>query len=249
MKRASAESPLVRAYRELLGVPPGVGDADLKKAYHRLALLYHPDRNPEPSAQENFQKVRAAFEALSDSGRVRALNESERRDKMYHAVVEGLEISIGSFFGHRRYQPSGARVERALRLGAERAGERDVPAAKGARAERDNSILDDPAFDAIEVVYAGKFSVGDDERLQASLVGQHVRQLPWVILNNQGIAHVLDGNFAKALKCFTELDERIPNNIIFTYRRGLCHVVIGFANAKRACSAALNPTGRKSNGV
>ena len=240
MSRAPLESPLVRAYRELLGVAPGVSADELKKAYHRLALVYHPDRNPGGDSALDFQRVRAAFEVLSDSGRVRALNENHRRERMLNVVVEGLNLTIGSFFGHR-VDRAGTRVDRARRLGTERAGESDLATFGDRPVERDRSILDDPAFDAIEVVYAGKFSVGDEERLRAGPVGAHARQLPWVILNNQGIAHVLDGNFAAALKCFTELDERIPNNIIFTYRRGLCHVILGLTDVRRSLLGGSKP--------
>ncbi len=60
------------------------------------------------------------------------------------------------------------------------------------------------------------------------------------MLNNQGIAHVLDGNFRAALRCFTELDERIPNNIVFIYRRGLCHVVLGLPGEKRSLLSLKN---------
>ncbi len=99
--------------------------------------------------------------------------------------------------------------------------------------ERDSAILDNPAYDAIEIVYAGKFSVADEERLQGGLAGPHVVRLPWVILNNQGILHFLDGDIQGALKCYMELNERIPCNIIFMYRQGLCHVLKGFKSTRR----------------
>ncbi len=73
-----------------------------------------------------------------------------------NVVVEGFNITIGTFFGHRRYSRDAGRP-RGGGWGVERAGESDVDAFTASATERDVSILDDPAFDAIEVVYAGKF--------------------------------------------------------------------------------------------
>jgi tetratricopeptide (TPR) repeat protein len=235
MKRLSAESPTIRSYRELLGVGPGAGGEDLKKAYHRMALMYHPDRNPLATAAEEFQKIRQAFKVLSDSVQVRAMNHSHLRERLFNNIIEGLNISFGSFFGYREFAPYGSRVQRRLRLGREKEGESDADEFEklAGALERDCAILDNPAYDAIEIVYAGKFSVGDEERLLSGLAGSHITGLPWVVLNNQGILHFLEGNIKQALKCYVELNERIPNNIIFMYRQGLCHVIQGFKEPGR----------------
>lgn len=56
-----------RDYYEVLGVPRGAGAEDLKKAYRRLALQYHPDRNPEdPDSEEKFKEASEAYAVLSD---------------------------------------------------------------------------------------------------------------------------------------------------------------------------------------
>jgi DnaJ-class molecular chaperone len=47
---------------EVLGVPPGVTEDQLKLAYYRLASLYHPDRNPEGAAQ--MAEINVAYNAL-----------------------------------------------------------------------------------------------------------------------------------------------------------------------------------------
>ena len=56
-----------RDYYEVLGVNQGSGGADLKKAYRRLAMKYHPDRNPDDAvAEEKFKEAKEAYDVLSD---------------------------------------------------------------------------------------------------------------------------------------------------------------------------------------
>lgn len=54
-------------FYQILGVPRGAADPEIKKAYRKLARKYHPDVNPNnKSAEEKFKQVSAAFEVLSD---------------------------------------------------------------------------------------------------------------------------------------------------------------------------------------
>ena len=56
-----------RDYYEILGCPRSASDAELKKAYRKLAVKWHPDKNPDnEEATKNFQKVSEAFATLSD---------------------------------------------------------------------------------------------------------------------------------------------------------------------------------------
>ena len=57
-----------RDYYEVLGVERGAGEDALKKSYRRLAMKYHPDRNPDDAqAEERFKEAKEAYEVLSDS--------------------------------------------------------------------------------------------------------------------------------------------------------------------------------------
>jgi molecular chaperone DnaJ len=72
-----------RDYYEVLGVERGVSEAELKKAYRRLAMKHHPDRNPDDkSAEDKFKEANAAYEILSDASKRAAY------DQYGHAGVD-----------------------------------------------------------------------------------------------------------------------------------------------------------------
>lgn len=62
-------SPPSHSQYELLGVPKSADDATIKKAYRKLAVKYHPDKNKDENATAKFQKISAAFATLSDESK------------------------------------------------------------------------------------------------------------------------------------------------------------------------------------
>ncbi|MEZ5643783.1 MAG: molecular chaperone DnaJ [Burkholderiaceae bacterium] len=74
-----------RDYYEVLGVPKNASDDEIKKAYRKLAMKYHPDRNQgdaAKSAEEKFKEVKEAYEMLSDAQKKAAY------DQYGHAGVD-----------------------------------------------------------------------------------------------------------------------------------------------------------------
>jgi molecular chaperone DnaJ len=55
-----------RDYYEVLGVPKTVSKDEIKDAYRKLAMQYHPDRNKAPDAEEKFKEISEAYAVLSD---------------------------------------------------------------------------------------------------------------------------------------------------------------------------------------
>jgi len=73
-----------RDYYEVLGVPQNASDDEIKRTYRKLAMKYHPDRNPnDKEAEEKFKEAAEAYEVLRDS------EKREIYDRFGHAGLEG----------------------------------------------------------------------------------------------------------------------------------------------------------------
>jgi molecular chaperone DnaJ len=72
-----------RDYYEVLGVPKDAPKQDIKKAYRKLALKYHPDRNKSPDAEEKFKEISEAYAVLSDD------EKRGQYDQFGHAGISG----------------------------------------------------------------------------------------------------------------------------------------------------------------
>ena len=83
-----------RDYYEILGVGKGATDKELKKAYRKLAIKFHPDKNPDnKEAESKFKEAAEAYEVLNDP------NKKARYDQYGHAGLEGGGFGGGGFGG------------------------------------------------------------------------------------------------------------------------------------------------------
>ncbi|MCP4460266.1 MAG: DnaJ domain-containing protein, partial [Cytophagales bacterium] len=73
-----------RDYYEILGVEKGADADEIKKAYRKTAIKFHPDKNPDdPSAEDKFKEAAEAYEVLSDS------QKRQRYDQFGHQGARG----------------------------------------------------------------------------------------------------------------------------------------------------------------
>lgn len=83
-----------RDYYELLGIDRSASETEIKKAYRKMAMKYHPDRNPDDkAAEEQFKEVQKAYAVLSDP------QKRATYDQFGHDAVEGGAGGFGGFSG------------------------------------------------------------------------------------------------------------------------------------------------------
>jgi molecular chaperone DnaJ len=81
-------------FYEVLGISKSASQAEIKKGYRKMAIKYHPDKNPDDTnAEESFKKAAEAYEVLSDE------NKKARYDQYGHAGFDGPQGGGGGFGG------------------------------------------------------------------------------------------------------------------------------------------------------
>ena len=102
---AAGKKPKETKYYDILGVPTDANSAQIKKAYYKLAMKYHPDKNPDnPEAEKMFKEVSQAYQVLFDE-------ESRKKYDMYGSELEANnqfmdpESFFSLMFGGGAFEP------------------------------------------------------------------------------------------------------------------------------------------------
>ncbi|KAF8555984.1 DnaJ-domain-containing protein [Imleria badia] len=103
-------APVETEYYDLLGVSVEVNDTDLKKAYRKQAMKYHPDKNPSPDAEEKFKEISKAYQVLSDPN-LRVVYDKNGKSMIRDGVLkntlremEDAAMFFANVFGGERFK-------------------------------------------------------------------------------------------------------------------------------------------------
>lgn len=80
-------------YYEVLGISKTANEQEIKKAFRKLAMKYHPDKNKEQGAEDKFKEINEAYEVLSNP------EHREKYDSFGHAAFDGSQGGFGGFEG------------------------------------------------------------------------------------------------------------------------------------------------------
>lgn len=175
-------------YYDVLGVARGASADDLKKAFRRLAMQYHPDRNQDPAAEARFKEVNEAYEVLSDPEK-RAMY-----DRFGHAATQGgadgrgfdgfgfggLGDIFDAFFGGaqqrgQRGPTRGADVRKSVTISFEEAvfgAEKQIEVQTAEICTACNGLRAEPGTEPVRCPQCN--GSGEVRRAQQSIFGQYV---------------------------------------------------------------------------
>ena len=173
-----------RDYYEVLGVPRNAGDDEIKKAYRKLAMKYHPDRNQGNAAKEaeaKFKEIKEAYEILSDGQKRSAY------DQHGHAGVDpnmggggfpggfgGFE-SFGDIFGDIFGQARGGRGGRQVQRGNDLSYAMDITLEEAAAGKEAQIRI--PSWDDCETCHGSGAKPGTSAQTCDTCHGSGVVQL------------------------------------------------------------------------
>lgn len=84
-------------YYKTLGISKGATDEDIKKAYRKQALKWHPDKNKSAAAEEKFKEIAEAYEVLSDPKKREVYDQyGEEGNVLRSSFMELVIIAVGN---------------------------------------------------------------------------------------------------------------------------------------------------------
>ncbi|KAJ7714096.1 X-domain of DnaJ-containing-domain-containing protein [Mycena metata] len=105
-KFGTQERPLETGYYDILGITPTATTDEVKKAYRRMAIKHHPDKNPDdPLAEERFKEIAIAYQTLSDDTLRKKYNEYGPKESAPEGGFVDPEEVFGAIFGGDRFIP------------------------------------------------------------------------------------------------------------------------------------------------
>ncbi|RYF34751.1 MAG: molecular chaperone DnaJ, partial [Comamonadaceae bacterium] len=178
-----------RDYYEVLGVPKNASDEEIKKAYRKLAMKFHPDRNQGDSAKDAEAKFKEAKEAYE------MLSEPEKRtayDQFGHAGVdpnmrggagaegfggfgEAFSDIFGDIFGQQRGAGGGARGGRQVYRGSDLSYAMEVTLEEAAKGK--DAQIRIPSWDECETCKGVGAKPGTQAKTCGTCQGQGVVQM------------------------------------------------------------------------
>ncbi|MBA4056881.1 MAG: hypothetical protein C0490_19360, partial [Marivirga sp.] len=88
-------------YYRILGISQSSNADQIKRAYRRLAVIYHPDKNPDPNAENIFKEINEAYDVLSDPDKKSAYDQ-----RLQNPFVEILQTEAQPRHRDPRYRPA-----------------------------------------------------------------------------------------------------------------------------------------------
>src|SRR6056300_1030475 len=119
-----------RDYYDILGVSKSATPEEIKKAYRKMAVKYHPDKNPgDAAAEEKFKEAAEAYEVLSNTDKKAKYDRfghegprpgANRGHQQYHMNMDDIFSQFGDIFGgHDPFSQFGQRRKQRIKKGAD----------------------------------------------------------------------------------------------------------------------------------
>ncbi len=226
------EPPQLTMARTVLGVSRKAENFEIKKAYRKLSIKYHPDRNPgDKKSEKRFKAVSSAYELLADPKKKKKADEEFSEALKQPFIIGHRVFSIGSLYGQRIYIPSIQRkpITNTRRLigsgkyleeiiSEEQVKEPEIYSIR-------SCIMESQLADSLEIYYQENLpEESREEHFQAFMRRGEggLDDLDWIRRNDVAICNFLHEDLKGAVSEFREVNKKAPGNIIFMYRFGVC---------------------------